>query len=154
MSSRPGVLRSGPVPAARRSHATRHTLPRSIAVSLLCTGLDFGTLWALVELAGVGHPLATFAGTVVGAITNFVVNRQYTFDAVGEDAAHRQLVRFLVVQAGCSALLTAGMWLVADVLGVAYLVARLIVAVVVYLGWNYPMIRFYVFARRPAAPAG
>jgi putative flippase GtrA len=130
----------------RRSTATAQSLPRSIAVSLLTTALDFATLWGLVELLGASHAVATFGGTVVGASSNFLINRHYTFDANDGDV-HRQLVRFLPVQAGSSGLQTLGVWLLADVAHLHYLAAKLGVAVAVYLGWNYPLSRFYVFAR-------
>jgi putative flippase GtrA len=137
----------------RRSTATAQSLPRSIVVSLITTALDFGTLWALVELLGASHALATFLGTVVGAGSNFLLSRAYAFDASG-DGFGRQALRFLPVQAGSSGLQTLGVWLLADVLHLNYMTAKIGVAVAVYLGWNYPLCRFYVFARPKAAAPG
>jgi len=133
------------------------SLKRSILTSLFTTALDFGVLTGLVELFGVNYVLATFLGTVVGATSNFLINRHWSFEAA-DGRAHWQFVRFVPVQAGSSALQTLGVWLVTNFAHLPYTVSKLIVAAAVYLVWNYPMNRFFVFGKEagasPAAPAG
>lgn len=55
------------------------------------------------------------------------------------------------MQAGSAGLHTGGVSLLAGPFGVPYLVAKLVVAALVYLGWNYPLLRHWVF--RMPAPA-
>ncbi len=126
---------------------TTTSLGRSILTSIFTTALDFGTLMALVELAHVQYVLATFLGTVVGFLANFLINRHWSFEA-HEGAMHWQFVRVLPVQAGSTGLQTLGVWLFTQFIGFQYWTSKMIVSALVYLGWNYPMNRFWVFRRK------
>jgi putative flippase GtrA len=117
---------------------------RSALVSLLTTALDFGILVALVELAGVHYVLATWLGTLVGSLSNFIINRRWSFGATAAPP-EPQLARFVPVQAGASALQTGGVWVLTRFAGVTYVGSKLAAAVVVYLIWNYPLNRLFVF---------
>ena len=123
------------------------SFPRSAATSIFTTSLDFGLLAALVELAHVNYVLATFLGTVLGATSNFLINRQWAFAASDGHAGH-QAVRYLAVQTGSAALHTSGVWLLTWFGGARYLVAKVVVAVAAYLVWNYPMNHYFVFPVR------
>ncbi|HEY1555727.1 MAG TPA: GtrA family protein [Kofleriaceae bacterium] len=123
---------------------TRQTFARNTIVSIFTTALDFAVLTGLVELAHVNYVIATFCGTVVGAMSNFIVNRRWSYE-VSHLGAHWQLVRFLPVQAGSSGLQTFGVWAFTDLAHLEYLISKTITAVAVYLVWNYPMNRFFVF---------
>jgi putative flippase GtrA len=128
---------------------TRNTL-----TSVFTTALDFGVLTGLVELFAVNYVLATFLGTVAGAVSNFLINRHWSFEANHVGPAG-QLVRFLPVQAGSTLWHTLGVWLFTDLAGLRYLASKLIVSTLVYLAWNYPMNRYFVFrkavtTKRPA----
>ncbi len=126
----------------------RGTFSRSALTSLFTTALDFGTLTGLVELAGVNYVLATWLGTVVGSLSNFTINRVWAFDARDRPPTG-QFARFLLVQVAASLLHTGGVWFFTGVLGMPYQVSKIVISVLVYLGWNYPMNRWFVF-RRPA----
>ena len=121
---------------------------RSALTSIFTTGLDFGTLMGLVELLHVNYVVATFTGTIVGFLANFLINRCWAVDAT-HGAMHWQFVRVIPVQAGSSALQTLGVWLFTSVIGMQYWVSKIVVSTLVYLGWNYPMNRFWVFGSRP-----
>ncbi|HVV51538.1 MAG TPA: GtrA family protein [Polyangia bacterium] len=126
---------------------------RSLLTSLLTTALDFGTLLGLAQLAGVNYVLATWIGTVVGSLANFTINKLWAFSA-REAPAAPALGRFVVVQAGASAWHTAGVWALTRFGRLPYPVSKLVVAAAVYLAWNYPLNRWWVFHprhRRPAA---
>jgi putative flippase GtrA len=114
--------------------------------SLFTTGLDVGVLSGLVELAGVHYVLATWLGTVVGSLANFTINRQWAFSAT-HGRAHWQLARFVPVQIASSILQTLGVWTLTQYAGLQYLGSKITVAVLVYLFWNYPMNRYFVFAK-------
>jgi putative flippase GtrA len=60
-----------------------------------------------------------------------------------------QLVRYTLVSAASLALNAGGEYLFNHMLGLQYLVARLVTSFVVSTAWNYPLHRFYVFSRRP-----
>ncbi len=126
---------------------------RNTLVSVFTTALDFFVLITLVELFGVNYVFATFCGTVAGAISNFLINRHWSYEAT-HGAAHWQLVRFLPVQVGSSALHTVGVWMFTALVHLPYLGSKLVTATLVYLVWNYPMNRYFVFPKSTEAPAG
>jgi putative flippase GtrA len=128
------------------------TFSRSTLTSLFTTALDFGTLTGLVELAGVDYVLATWLGTVVGSLSNFTINRLWAFDAKDRPPAG-QFLRFLVVQAVASLLHTLGVWSFTRFFELPYQVSKIVISALVYLAWNYPMNRWFVF-RRWATAAG
>lgn len=121
----------------------RHTLS-----SALATGADFAAASALHALGTAAAP-ATFLGCVVGGAVAFGLGRHFSFRAADAKALP-QLGRFLFVWATSALLNAAG---VPTLLGLtaSFSVAWLIVRGAVYLGWNYPLSRYFVFARR--APA-
>jgi len=130
------------------------TFLRSALTSLFTTGLDFLTLVTAVELFGVNYVLATWLGTVVGSLSNFAINRSWAFR--GSALKLRwQLARFVLVQVGASLLHTGGVWLMVRFAGIPYQVAKLVIAALVAVGWNYPLNHAVVFAGRvtPATTA-
>jgi putative flippase GtrA len=125
---------------------TRTSLGRSILTSIFTTALDFGTMMGLVELAHIDYRIATFLGTIVGFLANFTINRWWAFAATASPL-HWQFIRLLPVQAGSTALQTGGVWLFDEAIGMRYWIAKIVVATLVYLFWNYPMNRFWVYRR-------
>ena len=122
------------------------TLPRSILTSLFTTALDFGALTGAVELLHVNYVLATWMGTVVGSLSNFAINKRWAFHGSPLGLRH-QFPRFVLVQAGASALHTLGVWLLTRFGGLPYLGSKSVIAALVALGWNYPLNRYFVFAK-------
>ena len=135
---------------SERRLSGRAIFSRSVLTSLLTTALDFGTLVGLTELLGLNYVLSTWIGTVVGSLSNFAINKQWAFSARSAPTMPA-LGRFVVVQIGASALHTAGVWLLTRFGRLPYPVSKLIVATAVYLGWNYPLNRRFVFNPRHRA---
>jgi putative flippase GtrA len=122
---------------------------RSTATSLLTSALDFMVLIGAVELFHVNYVLATWFGTVVGALSNFTINKHWAFKG-SSIALPSQFARFVFVQAGASGLQTLGVWLLTRFVNTPYQASKLIVAVLVSVGWNYPMNKAVVFFRAHA----
>jgi putative flippase GtrA len=125
---------------------------RSLLTSLFTTALDFGTLVGLTEIAGIDYVVSTWIGTVVGSLSNFAINKRWAFSARAAPMGPA-LWRFALVQLAASGLHTAGVWALTRFGGLVYLVSKLVVAAVVYLGWNYPLNRWFVFHPRHQAVA-
>ena len=117
---------------------------KSAITSIFTTSLDFALLAGLVELAHVNYVLATFLGTVLGASTNFLINRRWAFEATAGHAGH-QALRYLLVQIGSATLHTTGVYTLTHFGGAPYLVSKVVVAVAAYLVWNYPLNHYFVF---------
>jgi putative flippase GtrA len=120
---------------------------RHHTTALLSTVVDYSSMVSLVEFAGMGPVPATALGALGGAITNFTVNRRFTYRAASV-AVKAQLWRFVLVSAFSLGLNTGGEWLFHDVLRLQYFGARVISSLIVSNGWNYPMLRFFVFSDR------
>jgi putative flippase GtrA len=128
---------------------------RSALTSLLTTVFDFAVLTGCVELLHVNYVLATWLGTVVGSLSNFAINKHWAFHG-SPLALRNQLVRFVLVQAGASALHTLGVWLLTRFGGLPYLGSKTVIAALVAMAWNYPLNRRFVFSQHhgdQAAPA-
>ena len=109
--------------------------------------------------------------TAIGAGTGPDVAISYSTDIVGKFCAagawtdlnpyiqrdHIDLnaipavARFLGVQAGSSGLHTAGVWILTRFGRLPYPVSKLVIAAFVYLTWNYPLNRWFVFRRHPTS---
>ena len=126
---------------------------RNSITSVFTTALDFGVLFGLVEIFHVNYVIAVFLGTVAGATSNFLINRYWSFEAT-HSTPHWQLVRFLPVQAGSSGFQTLGVWLVTEHTRLTYYGSKMVVAVAVYLFWNYPMNRWFVFRKWKSGQSG
>jgi putative flippase GtrA len=114
--------------------------------SVIATAADFLSMVSAVEFAGVSPVAATGVGAAVGAITNFILARQWTYRRADGADVQVQIARYLLVALVSLGLNTLGEHLFANVLNVQYVLGRAITAVIVSNGWNYPMQRFFVFS--------
>lgn len=133
-----GVVRGYRLILRGKGGATRNAM-----AALTATAVDFALFSALVAV-GCSPPLATLLGAALGGIVNFTVNRTWTFDASG---SKRTMARRYVVVSAVSAALNAGvvaalLWIPNHHVTICWLVARGLI----FLGWNYPLHRDYVFA--------
>jgi putative flippase GtrA len=124
----------------------RRTLLRSMLTSAAATASDFAAAHAL---HGVKIPAtaATVLGCAVGGIVAFALNRYWAFHA-REGRKRTQVARFLLVWATSAALNAVGVGLLLMLPGGGHFThAWLITRGAVYLGWNYPLLRWFVFRR-------
>ena len=122
---------------------SRGGLGRNALSSAVATGSDFSLMAALVALVSVAPPIATFIGCLVGALVNFTINRLWTFQSRG--LALPMAARYGLVSGG-SAVLNAS--LVAALLqlpSMPYVVAWVLVRVTVFVAYNHPLQRRFVF---------
>ncbi len=137
--TRTGWLRTG-----------RGSMLRNALSSVVATGADFATVWALVQAGGLPPALATLLGCVLGGAIHFSLLRAWALHGSGPYG--RQVPRYGFAS-GTSALLNAGgMAVMAFVPGLDYRLAWVLVRVPVFLAWNFPLHRDYVFGG-PVEPA-
>ena len=113
----------------------------------VATAVDVSVLVLMVQ-TGTAIAAAAFCGATAGAVMNFALNKYIAFRDRSPITSH-QLARFGIVAVATATLMALAMHVVAVKLGVPYLVAKLICAVVVFAAWTYPAQRRLVF-RRPA----
>lgn len=115
--------------------------------------VDFATMASAVHAIGIDPVIATAVGASAGATTNFLLSRTWIFPDDGPrrgPALGGQAARYATVAFASLCLNTLGEYLAFRVLGLNYLVARVAVAILVSLLWNYPLHRTYVFPRTDA----
>lgn len=135
-----------------------YTLLRSSLSSQVCGWIDTLTSFLVFSLLGLSAWLSTAIGAFVGGVLNCIINYRFTFHAVGVDW-RVALTKFVFVWTGSLLLNSFGTqavyslvrswhWL-HDVTGIAedgtFLAARLFVALMVSLCWNFLLQRNFVF---------
>jgi putative flippase GtrA len=121
-------------------------LSRSQVSAAIATAVDFGLLFSLVELFHVWYVLATASGALAGAVTNFLLNRHWSF-AAADQPQGRQAFRYFWVSGTSMLLNTGGVWLFTDALGFHYQYSVIVVSALVGFLFNFPMHRYYVFKK-------
>jgi len=119
--------------------------------AIVATVIDFGTMSVLVSGFGLFAPLATAIGAALGGLSNFLLGRHWIFSASEERVAD-QAWRYALVSGVSLGLNAGGEYVLHDRLGIQYLLARVIIALVVSVGWNFPVQRSFVYARRTTNP--
>jgi putative flippase GtrA len=130
---------------------------RSVITSQISSTVDFITSFAFFAWIGFGPGWATAVGAFAGGVVNCMVNYKFTF-RVDEGSYFAIGVKFFLVWLGSLLLntfgteaftnyLTNNVYL--DSIGVAedlrFTVARLSVALVVSIFWNFMLQRYFVF---------
>jgi putative flippase GtrA len=115
--------------------------------SVAATIVDYSLMVACVEGLGLRPVPATLVGAMAGAVTSFTAGRLFIYHAT-EAGVAGQTWRYALVSAASLALNAGGEHLFSDILGLQYLVARVITSVIVSNAWNYPLQRFFVFSQR------
>ncbi len=112
-------------------------------VGLVATGVHYTLLIGLVEFAHAPAPPAALAGSVLGAVVSYALNRRHTFRSA---LPHRRAGgRFALVATGAAALTYFLMSFFVNVAGAPYLPAQLITTGVVTL-WTFLAHRIWTFA--------
>lgn len=122
----------------------------AIASATGATAVDFLVVVALVELVGLPAWVATPIGCLLGGITNFTVNRRWVFRAL--DAPVPQAGRYALTSATSALLNAGGVALLLLLPSFDYRLAWALVRAAVFVCWNFPLQRSYVYA--PPSPAG
>jgi putative flippase GtrA len=126
------------------SMVTAYALLRHQTGSVIATAVDFSVMIALVSLAGAAPAAGTAAGAACGAIVNFMLGRRWVFRATQGKVAP-QAVRYIVIATGSLLLNTGGVHLLAEVMLLPYVAARVAVSLGVSLCWNFPLQKIFVF---------
>jgi putative flippase GtrA len=113
------------------------------ASSLAATGVDFLTA-ILLNYAGCWYLTANIAGNVAGGSTNFLVNRQWVFEREN-DAISLQAVKYILVWVGNMLLNAGGVWVLVNYEILPYVWAKITVALIIGLTYNYIIQKRFVF---------
>lgn len=120
------------------------TFTRSQVSAMAATAVDFSVLFVLVEVFRVWYLGANAIGAASGAISNFYLNRFWTFNG-GFGSTRQQIFRYLMVSGASLALNSAGVGAFTEFLKFPYAGSKLISSLLVGVLFNYPMHRGFVF---------
>jgi len=116
-------------------------LARSGGAGALAAGTDLVTLTVLCELFGVEPRVASVPALTLGTVAMFFAQKYLAFQSTARPSA-RELVLFTLVQAGGYGLTLLGYDLALRLvpwLAVHYVLARLAVTNLVWLGYSFPL---------------
>ncbi len=111
--------------------------------------LDYLVMILCTELLHIHYTISIAIGGVIGAVLNFSVNRYWTFTAskASQVPVGFQLVKFVFVVAGSIMLKSSGTYLLTNLLALDYKITRIMVDIIVSLGFNYVLQKYWVFKK-------
>jgi putative flippase GtrA len=101
---------------------------------------------ATLIMAARSYGVAALTGALVGGVTNFLLNRYWTFRATGRPF-FSQSVLYVVGSVLTFAVLRTTLWVLVEKAGVRERMAWFPAKAVAWAGMSYPFQRFVVFAR-------
>jgi CDP-diacylglycerol--glycerol-3-phosphate 3-phosphatidyltransferase len=143
--------REGAPARAAREEELSGWFQRAWIASAVATAVDYGTFTILVEVVGVYTGTSRALGALLGAITNFTVNKVYTFKT-RENSVMVEVPRYAAISLTSLLLNTVGVILLTEGLRWNPLVAAAVVGIAVSLGWNLPLHRIFVFREQTGRP--
>ncbi len=140
-----------PTPAHAAEHHLKGWFGRAWIASGAATLVDYGTFLLLIGAAGFMSGEATAIGAFCGAVVNFAINKLWTF------RTHKTPIwvegpRYAAISLTSLLFNTGGVILLADSWHWSPVVARILVGIVVALGWNLPLHRWFVFRGHSKKP--
>ena len=108
---------------------------------------DYGVMILLTEVFKLHFTFSILISGTVGAIINFSINRFWVFKNQSGYSSHinSQLFKFALVVLGSISLKSLGTLMFQKVFQIDYRIGRLIVDSFVSYGFNYPLIKNWVF---------
>ena len=113
----------------------------------LATLCDFLVSILLYEVFGMWYVAATFIGALSGGIVNCLLNYRFVFGSDGQKKRY-VAIKYLLVWTGSIMLNTLGTFIITELSGHHFIIAKAIVSVAVALLWNYQMQRFFVYRNK------
>ncbi len=108
--------------------------------------VDFGIYSFCYSVLGVPAYFSNVFSGALGAIVNFTINRYWSFARTGHSIGS-QLWKFIIVVMGSILLKSSGIYFLVDVFQYHYLLSKLAVELVVSLGFNFILQKFWVFKK-------
>jgi CDP-diacylglycerol--glycerol-3-phosphate 3-phosphatidyltransferase len=143
--------REGAPARATREEELSGWFQRAWIASAVATAIDYGTFTILVEVVGVYTGTSRALGALLGAITNFTLNKVYTFKT-RENSVMVEVPRYAAISLTSLLLNTVGVILLTEGLRWNPLVAAAVVGIAVSLCWNLPLHRIFVFREQTGRP--
>ena len=108
---------------------------------------DYGLMILLTEVCKLHFTFSILISGTIGAIINFSINRFWVFKNQSGYSSHinSQLFKFALVLLGSISLKSFGTLVLQKAFQIDYRIGRLITDSFVSYGFNYPLIKYWVF---------
>jgi putative flippase GtrA len=118
---------------------------------VIATAVDVCAMVLMVELLAMPVGVAAFLGAVLGAVTNFTLSKFWAFaDPTPVDP--KQVTTYALVSLGTALFVATSVHVLAVMVGVQYVLAKGIAAVLAFSVWSYPAQSKLVFRHSPRVP--
>lgn len=107
---------------------------------------DFAIYTFCYKILLISAPFANAISGSFGAIVNFTVNRYWAFNNT-RDSVTQQLWKFILVVMGSILLKSTGIYFLVNVWEGHYLLSKVIVELIVSLGFNFLLQKYWVFRK-------
>lgn len=108
---------------------------------------DYGLMILLTEVFQLHFTFSILISGTVGAIINFSINRFWVFKNQSgyKNCINSQIFKFALVVLGSISLKSFGTLILQNIFQIDYRIGRLITDSFVSYGFNYPLIKYWVF---------
>lgn len=114
-------------------------------VSAFLGGLfDFAVYTLGIQVLGFSAYISNIISGSLGAVVNFTINRYWTFDSTSAPVG-KQLAKFVLVVIGSIFLKSTGILFLVDHFSLNPYYSKIIVEILVSLGFNFLMQKYWVF---------
>lgn len=112
--------------------------------AIIATMFDFFVLIALTELFDVWYVTSTAIGAFCGALTNFIICRNWAFVNSSNNLVN-QVYKYILVSLGSLILNTLFVYLLTDFANINYSISKIIAAITIAIFYNFTLQKYYVF---------
>lgn len=126
---------------------TDHTptqMLRYLVVAGIAFAVDFSSLFVLTDVFGLYYLVSAVLAFCLGIVVNYALSVRWVFSKRKLASKHMEFLAFGVIGLVGLALLTVLMWLLTEMLGVHYLLSKIIATGVVFF-WNFLARKFLLF---------
>lgn len=107
---------------------------------------DLGIYSFCFKVLSFSAPLSNAISGSLGAVVNFIINRYWSFGNT-KTSVGNQLWKFVIVVIGSITLKSLGIHFFVDKWGWHFILSKIIVEIIVSLGFNFTLQKFWVFKK-------
>lgn len=120
------------------------TFIKAQAASILGSIADFLIAIILVEIFHCWYIIGNLIGNVCGAIAQFILCRNWAFNA-DRSKTSSQVIKYILVWAGNLLFSAAGVYFFTHYLRINYIISKIIISVLLGVSYNYFLQKKFVF---------
>jgi putative flippase GtrA len=120
---------------------------RYFGVSGICLLVDIGALFVLTEYVGINYLISTFIGYSLGLILNYILSVTWVFKTKRLTNRPMEFGIFVIIGLIGLAINQGIMWLCTDLIGLYFMLSRLISAGIGYT-WKFFVRKYILFHKK------